>query len=82
MGTKAAKPKASQRRPRYASEDLAPRNAVADEAKLDTYLKRNKDGLNASIEKAHTEFERGEYFTMDQVMADMRAQQQRRSRKA
>ncbi len=73
------------RRPvfRYAPEDLAPRDAAADEAALDAYVKRNKDALNASIENAHAEFERGEYFTLDQTMADVRAQQQRRrARKA
>jgi predicted transcriptional regulator len=81
MSTKIAKAKKSKSGVRYAPEDLAPRDVAADEAVLDTYLQRNKDALNASIEKAHAEFEKGEYFTLDRVMADVRAQQQRRPRK-
>jgi hypothetical protein len=72
------------RRPvfRYTPEDLAPRDTVADEVALDGYAKRNKDALNASIENAHAEFEGGEYFTRDQVMADVKAGRQRRARKS
>jgi predicted transcriptional regulator len=65
--------------PRYAAEDLAPRDPVADEAASDAYLQRNRDALNASIEKAHAEFERGKYFTLDQVMADVNANRQRKA---
>lgn len=79
MDIKAAKAKKlAKPLARYTSEDLAPRDAAADDAALDSYLLRNKDPLNASIEKAHLEFEQGEYFTLDQVVADVSAQQQRR----
>jgi hypothetical protein len=54
------------------------RDPEADEAAMDTYIARNKDALNASIDKATAEYARGEYFSLDQVMADIRAQQQRR----
>ncbi len=66
---------------RYTPEDLQPRDAAADDRAADAYLERNKDALNASIEKARAEFERGEYFTLDQVMADAKAQKLRRERK-
>jgi predicted transcriptional regulator len=79
MSTKIAKAKEAKSGLRYAPEDLVPRNVVADETALDAYLKRNKDALNASIERAHAEFERGEYFTLDQVMADVRVQRKRRA---
>jgi len=78
MSTKTAKPKRIASGLRYTPEDLAPRNMVADEAAVDSFLERNKDALNASIEKAHAEFERGTFFTLDQAMADVRAQRQRR----
>jgi predicted transcriptional regulator len=63
---------------RYEPEDLEPRDPAAAEASLDAYLRRNKDAINASIEPDHAEFERGEYFTLDQVMADIDAERQRR----
>jgi hypothetical protein len=80
MRTKTAK-RSRPVEPSYAPEDLEPRDAVHDEAALDAYLKRNKDALNDSVKKSRSEFERGEYFTLDQAMADVRAQQQRRIRK-
>jgi predicted transcriptional regulator len=80
MNTKTAKAKQSVTR--YAPEDLESRDAIADEAALDTFLRRNKDAINASIEKAHEEFERGEYFTLDEVMADLKAQRAVRKRKS
>ena len=63
---------------RYEPEDLEPRDHAADVAAMDAFLVRNKDTINASIEKDNAEFERGEYFTLDQVMADIGAQRQRR----
>lgn len=63
---------------RYVPEDLAPRDASADETVADGYANRNKKALNASIDKAHAEFERGKYFTRDQVAADIKASRQRR----
>lgn len=82
MNVKAAKQKRAKPAIRYAPEDLAARDAAADDAAVDAYVARNKDALNASIKKAHAEFERGEHFTLDQVSADIAAQRQRRTRKA
>jgi hypothetical protein len=66
---------------RYEPEDLEPRDHAADLAAMDAFLLRNKDALNASIEKAHAEFERGEYFTLEQVRANLAAQRQHRRAK-
>jgi len=62
---------------RYQSEDLEHPDPAAAEASLDSYLQRNKDAINASIDQDHAEFERGEYFTLEQVMADIDSQRQR-----
>jgi predicted transcriptional regulator len=59
---------------------VAPRDSVREHVELEAFLDRNADALRASIEKADAEFERGEYFTLDQVMADIDAQ--RRGRRA
>jgi len=76
MSAKTAKPPKAL----YTKEDLEPRDAAADEAALDAFLKRNKDAINASIDKARAEYERGEYFTHEQVWADIKAQRARRNR--
>lgn len=78
MSTKTAKPKRTASGLHYTPEDLASRNMAEDEAAVDSFLERNKDALNASIEKADAEFERGVFFTLDQAMADVGAQRQRR----
>jgi predicted transcriptional regulator len=78
MSTKTAKAKPGKPGFRYAKENLAPRDLAADEAFGDAYIKRNKDALNASIVKARAEIARGEFFTQDQVMADLKAQRLRR----
>jgi len=78
MSTKTAKKTVTGMR--YTPEDLEPRDAAADEAAMDAYLRRNKDALNASAERAMAEFERGETFTLDQVMSGVRAQRLRRKR--
>jgi hypothetical protein len=74
MTAKTAKPPKAL----YTEEDLAPRDHAADEAALDAWLRRNKDAINASADKAREEFERGHYYTLDQVIADVKAQQARR----
>ncbi len=58
---------------RYEPEDLEPRDSAADKAAVDAYIERNKDAINVSIDKAHAEFERGEYLTLDQVKANIDA---------
>jgi hypothetical protein len=59
-------------------EDLAPRNQAEDEVWLDAYLRRNMHAINASLAEDHAEFERGEYFTLEQVIEDIESQRQRR----
>jgi hypothetical protein len=63
---------------RYEQEDLVPRDESAEIAELERLLERNKDKVAASLAQARAEFDRGEYFTLDQVIADVDAQRQRR----
>lgn len=77
MGTKSAKAKSKKPGFRYTPEDLAPRDRSADETLVDAYTARNKEALNESIGSAHDAFERGEYFTLDQAMADLPRRGQR-----
>jgi hypothetical protein len=56
---------------RYQPENLEHPDPAVAEASLDAYLLRNKDAINASIEQDHAEFESREYFTLEQVMADI-----------
>jgi hypothetical protein len=59
---------------RYEPEDLEAPDRSKDEAVIDGFVERNKYALNASLEKARAEFERGEYLTLDQVRANLSAQ--------
>lgn len=63
---------------RYEPEDMESRDRSADEAAVDGFIERNRDALNASIEKARVEFERGEYLTLDQVRANLTARRRLR----
>ena len=64
---------------RYEPEDLQPSDDTVEQAELEAYLERNKDVLAASsIEQARIELVQGEYYTLDQVVADVDAQRQRR----
>lgn len=78
MSSKNTKAKPRRSGFRYAPEDLAPRDFAADEALLDSFIKRNTDALNASIQNARAQIMRGKYFTREQVIADIKAQRQRR----
>ncbi len=65
----------------YQPEDLKPTDhaaALSDEAANEAFIARNSASIAAGIEQARAEFERGDYFTLDQVMADIDAQRQRR----
>jgi antitoxin ParD1/3/4 len=77
MSTKAEKPKF-----RYLPEDLESRDPVADEAAVDAWVKRNKGALNESIRQADEEFARGEYYTLDEVMAELKARRAARQIKS
>jgi predicted transcriptional regulator len=74
MSAKTAKPPKAL----YTKEDLEPRDVAADEAALDAWLERNKDAINASADKAREEFERGEYYTHEEVWAEIWARLARR----
>jgi len=78
MTTKTAKPPKAL----YTEEDLAPRDHAADEAAMDAWIERNKDALKASFKKAREEYERGHYFTHEQVWAEIWARLARKSLKA
>ena len=49
-----------------------------DDAYWDAWLKRNADALNASIQEAEEQFQRGEYYTLEEVTAEVKAQAARR----
>ena len=57
MNTKAAKRKKSA--PGYSPEELAPREWTKDDALVDSYVKRNRAALNASIDRAREDFAHG-----------------------
>ena len=63
---------------RYDPADLVLPDTAADEAALAAFLERNGSALKASAERAQGEFERGACRTLDQMMADVEAQRQRR----
>ena len=62
----------------YEPADLVLPDMAADEAALAAFLERNGSALKASAERARGEFERGACCTLDQMMADIEAQKQRR----
>jgi predicted transcriptional regulator len=74
MNTKTTEPNSTEPGFRYTKEDLAPRNVAAEEAAMGAYIERNKDGINASIDLAREQYARGEFFTHEQVFADLEAQ--------
>lgn len=51
------------------------------EAEWDAWGERNKEALNASIEKARQEYLRGEYYTIEETMARVRAAIERAAKK-
>ena len=53
------------------------------EAEWDAWGERNKEALKRSLREANEQIERGEYYTLEEVMAELRAQaRRRRARKA
>jgi hypothetical protein len=51
------------------------------EDEFDAFLWRNRRALNASARKAREEYARGEYYTLDEVMARVRANIERVAKK-
>ncbi len=54
----------------------------AEEAEMDAFLFRNRDEINASIRKAREEFARGDFYTLDEVMAHLEADRIARARRS
>lgn len=53
------------------------------DAEIDAWLERNHEALNASCDEAEAKIERGEYYTWEEVMAELKEQARlRRARKA
>jgi hypothetical protein len=53
------------------------------EAEWDAWGERNKEALQESFRKAKEQYARGEYYTLDEVMAELEARAKlRQSRKA
>ena len=49
----------------------------------DAYLWRNRDAINESIRKSEEEYARGHFYTLEEVMAEIKARARRRqARKA
>lgn len=58
-------------------------DAELTEAELDAWGERNKEALNASLDEAEAQIERGEWHTLEEVRAHLDAQAKRRqARKA
>jgi hypothetical protein len=78
MTTKPPKKGLSEPEAAYRHEDN-----VLSEAEMEAWFERNKDALKASIEEAQAQIERGEWYTLEEVMAELKAQAKRRqARKA
>ena len=52
------------------------------EAEWDTWGERNKEALQESFRKAKEQYERGEYYTLDEVMGRAKAAIKRAVKKA
>jgi hypothetical protein len=53
------------------------------DAEWDAWGERNKEALQASFDKAREDYARGHYYTLDEVMAHIKARAKRRqARKA
>jgi hypothetical protein len=71
-------PKKGMEEPEAQYRQELPMPSEADWDEIDRWIERNKDALSASFERADAEFARGEYRTLDEVMAHIRAQAKRR----
>ncbi len=61
--------------PKGLSEPEAAYRHEGEEAGMpsDAWIARNKDALNASIREAQAQIARGEYYTLEETMARVRA---------
>ena len=58
-----------------------PEEEYVPEDEFDAYLWRNRHAINASARKAREEYARGEYHTIDEVMARVMAEIDRVAKK-
>src|ERR1700753_3312212 len=85
MTRKPRKPAKGLAEPEAAYRHPADDNDVPTDA-LDAYLWRNRDAINASIRRGREEYARGEYYTAEEVLAEIKARakksQARKAKKA
>ncbi len=63
---------------RYEPEDIEQRDESAETADVEQKLEQHSVAVAAKLQQARAEFARGEYFTLEQVTADIDAQRLRR----
>ena len=51
------------------------------DAEWDVWFERNKEALQQSFRKAREEYERGEYYTLEEVMAELEERAKRRQKR-
>jgi predicted transcriptional regulator len=72
MSDKPRKPGLEESEAQYKPEDD---DAVEfTDAYLDAWFERNAEALNASLDEAEAQIERGEWYTLEEVMARVRAE--------
>ncbi|MEJ0025861.1 MAG: hypothetical protein WDN01_07530 [Rhizomicrobium sp.] len=77
MTIKSAKPESNV--PVEDDEDFLRPPTEQETAELDAWIERNKDALNASIRRAREDFARGESYTLEDVMAEIRERRRLRT---
>jgi hypothetical protein len=79
MVTKPAKPKPELKDGVALDEyDVLRPLTPEEETEWDAWFLRNKDALNANIDKTREQFARGEFYTQEQVDAELAARRRRR----
>ena len=76
MSDKPRKPGLEELEAQYKPED--DETVEFPDAYLDAWLERNAEALNASCDEAEAQIERGEWSTLEEVMAELEAQAKRR----
>jgi predicted transcriptional regulator len=77
MNTKKPPKGMSEPETEYRQED----DEIGDE-QIERWLERNADAINASCDEAEAQIARGEWFTLEEVMASVRADIKRVAKKA
>jgi hypothetical protein len=79
MTDKPRNPKKGLEEPEAAYQDADDEGLT--EAEWDTWGARNKEALQASFERAEEDHKRGHFYTLEEVMARMKATIQRAAKK-